>query len=297
MNTYNKKHKDSLFRLIFNDKKELLELYNAINKSSYTNYEDLIITTLEDAVYMHNKNDLSFLLYSEINLYEHQSTYNPNMPLRGLLYLAEIYSAYVNSTGYDIYSEQRIELPLPQYIIFYNGTRNEEAVRTLRLSDSFILSADKKPCLECEAIQLNINSGYNKDLMVKCRKLYEYSEFIHTIRSFRSNGTGWQEAIDSAVDYCINHDILKDFLIKNKAEVRKVILYEYDEALHMKTERRLGHEEGLKAGRNEQLVTSVERIMSVLSISLQEACDIIGTTKDAYYEAKSCPIDKTYSYY
>ncbi len=149
----------------------------------------MIITTLEDAVYMHMKNDLSFLLYSEINLYEHQSTYNPNMPLRGLLYLAEIYSAYVNSTGYDIYSEQRIELPLPQYIIFYNGTRNEEEVRTLRLSDSFIASADKKPCLECEAIQLNINSGYNKDLMVKCRKLYEYSEFIHTIRSFRSNGT------------------------------------------------------------------------------------------------------------
>ncbi len=80
-----------------------------------------------------------------------------------------------------------------------------------------------------------------------------------------------------------------------------MILYEYDEALHMKAERRLGHEEGLleglKAGRNEQLVTSVERIMSVLGISLQEACDIIGTTKDAYYEAKSCPIDKTYSYY
>ena len=279
---YNKKHKDSLFRRIFSDKKELLELYNAVNKSAYTNYEDLKITTLEDAVYMHMKNDLSFLLYSEVNLYEHQSTYNPNMPLRGLFYLAEIYSAYISTGSYDIYSEQRIELPLPQYIIFYNGTRDEEEKRTFRLSDSFPASADKKACLECEAIQLNINSGHNKELMSKCRKLYEYSEFIHTIRRIHSEGTGWQEAVDSAVEYCINHDILKDFLVKNRAEVQQVILYEYDEALHMKTERQLGREEGM----DRQMVASIERIMVALGIGLQEACDILGTNVETYYEAK-----------
>ncbi len=284
---YNKKYKDNLFRMIFKDKKELLELYNAVNGSSYTNYDELSITTLENAVYMHMKNDLSFLIYSEMNLYEHQSTFNPNMPLRGLLYISEIYSAYISVKGYDIYTGKLIRLPLPQYVIFYNGEKEAPERLELRLSDSFDNPLGKQACIECTAVQLNINNGHNRELMEKCRKLYEYSEFVHTVRKYRGEGQEWKQSIALAIDYCIEHNVLKEFLIKNRAEVCRMLLYEYDEALHMNNEKKISWEEGRLEGIAEQVVTSVENAMNVLSISLDEACRIIGTKIETYYEAKN----------
>ncbi|MCI8745248.1 MAG: hypothetical protein HFI25_06185, partial [Lachnospiraceae bacterium] len=90
----NRKYKDVLFRFIFRDKKDLLSLYNAINGTDYKNPEELEINTLENVIYMKMKNDLSFLVGASMNLYEHQSTWNPNMPLRGLFYFAELYERY-----------------------------------------------------------------------------------------------------------------------------------------------------------------------------------------------------------
>ncbi len=123
MNDYklNTKYKDRLFRLIFREKKELLELYNALNESNYTNPEDLKITTIEDVVYMGMKNDLSFIIGDEMNLYEHQSTFCPNLPLRGLFYFSSLYKAYVEPIKHRLYSTSELKIPFPQYIVFYNG--------------------------------------------------------------------------------------------------------------------------------------------------------------------------------
>ena len=96
----NSKYKDTLFRMIFRDKKNLLSLYNALNKTSYTNPDDMKITTLEDVIYVGMKNDVSFLFSSIMNLFEHQSTFNPNMPVRGLLYLARIYQNYIRANSH-----------------------------------------------------------------------------------------------------------------------------------------------------------------------------------------------------
>lgn len=115
----NRKHKDRLFRFAFQNPKDLLDLYNAINKTSYQNPEDLQITTLEDAVFLGVKNDLSFIVGNVMSLYEHQSTRCQNMPLRGLIYFATLYQSYVKENGYDLYGSSRIELPFPNYIIFY----------------------------------------------------------------------------------------------------------------------------------------------------------------------------------
>lgn len=121
----NREHKDMLFHLIFENKEDLMTLYNAVNKTEYTNVEDLQITTFNDAVYMSMKNDVSFLFENKMNLYEHQSTFNPNMPIRGFEYFAELYSTYMEQNHLDVYGSTQVKLPTPQYIVFYNGTKDK----------------------------------------------------------------------------------------------------------------------------------------------------------------------------
>ena len=169
---FNRNHNHSLFVKIFHDKKLLLQLYNAVNGSDYTNVDDLIITTLDDVVYMGYKNDCSFIIGTHLNLYEHQSTYCPNMPLRGFLYLADILQSFIEYNEYNIYGHKLIKLPTPQYIVFYNGTEDFPDKKELYLSDAF---ESDDSCLEFKAIMININLGHNKELMGKCRVLEEYA--------------------------------------------------------------------------------------------------------------------------
>lgn len=118
-----RQYKDRLFRIVFHDREELLSLYHAVNGTEYTDASKLIIKTLNDVVYLGMKNDVAFLIACDLNLYEHQSTWNPNMPLRGLLYFADMLRGYIEKQELDIYSSTRISLPVPRYIIFYNGTK------------------------------------------------------------------------------------------------------------------------------------------------------------------------------
>jgi hypothetical protein len=246
--TGNRRHKDSLFRVIFKEKQALLSLYNAINQSDYQNPEELEVTTIEDILYMGMKNDVSFLIDSYINLYEAQSTWNPNMPLRGLFYFSRLYAGYVSSKKLDIYSSTQLKLPTPQYIVFYNGTREEDERTELRLSSSYIKSG-KGNCLECVATVLNINYGHNEPLMQSCRLLYEYSYLVRKIREFVSHGQTLESAIDMAVADCIENGILEEFLLKHRAEVKMMILSEYNEELHLKNEREIAREEGIRLGK------------------------------------------------
>ena len=231
----NAKYKDRLFRWIFSSKKELLDLYNAVRGTNYTDPEALEITTLEDVVYMGFKNDISFLVDDVLNLYEHQSTYSPNMPVRGFLYLADIYRKYLESRDENLYSSRLVQLPFPQYLVFYNGSREEPDRRVLKLSDAFYRLPgleNTEPSLECRAIMLNINLGHNKELMRKCRKLWEYAKFIQCIRERLAEGKTLEQAVDEAVEACIRDGVLMDFLIGHRAEVRDMILAEYDEERH-----------------------------------------------------------------
>lgn len=181
----NREHKDCLFRLTFREKKDLLELYNAINDTSYQNPEELTVYTLEDAVYIGIKNDISFLVGEMLNLYEHQSSRNPNMPMRGFLYLARNFESYTQQNSLNLYSSVLQKFPLPQYYIFYNGTKEEPDRKVMKLSDAFLQVKGKEACVECTAILLNINYGHNIKLMEKCRQLKDYSTFIHYIRRNR----------------------------------------------------------------------------------------------------------------
>ena len=192
-----KKFRDALFRKVFNNKKDLLSLYNALNNTEHTDESLITINTIEDAIYIGYKNDISFIINSELNLYEHQSSVNPNMPVRGLIYFAELYKGYIEQNNLLIYNERLVKLPFPRYVVFYNGTEDEPEEQELRLSDAFVqvpegeglkdtagIEADKthKPSVEVIVQLLNINYGCNQKLMEKCQKLMEYSQFIALVR-------------------------------------------------------------------------------------------------------------------
>ena len=241
----NTKYKDRLFRLIFHEKKELLELYNAVNESNYTNPDELETTTIEDVVYMGMKNDLSFIIGDEMNLYEHQSSVCPNLPLRGLFYFSSVYKSYIEPVKRKLYSTSQLEIPFPQYIVFYNGTEERPEREELKLSNLFIENGKgKQPSLECTALVLNVNYGHNKDLMERCKTLKEYAQFIAEIRRNLSFGMKAQEAVEEAVEKCIQNDILAGILRKNRGEIVDSILTEWDEDEY----RDYLKEEGIKIG-------------------------------------------------
>ena len=231
----NREYKSTLFAWIFSDREAALSLYNSMNGTFYNDPDELEFTTLENVIYMGMKNDVSFLVGSDMNLYEHQSTWNPNMPLRGLFYFAEVYKGYVASRNLDIYSSAKLQIPAPKYVIFYNGTREEPESMELRLSELYGVSSADGYALECTAQVLNINFGQNCVLMEQCRKLYEYSYFIDAIRRRLREGLMRAAAVEGAIDECIAGKILTEFLTRHRAEVTSVILEEYDEEQHMRT--------------------------------------------------------------
>ena len=195
------------------------------------------------------KTDISFLISGMMNLYEHQSTFNPNMPVRGLIYLCRLYEKYIVKNEIDIYTSSLKELPFPQYFVFYNGTEKEPDRQELKLSDMFKAPpVSRTPALECIATMLNINYGHNKELMEKCQRLREYAVFVETVRQELSSGTDFDQSVTNAVDICINGNILKDILTDQKAEVIQMILETYDKELHDKTLRHEGYEDGYNKG-------------------------------------------------
>ena len=240
----NFKYKDTVFRMLYKSKKELLSLYNAVNGTAYVNEDDLEIVTLENAVYMSMKNDISCLLDMNLQIYEHQSTVNPNMPLRNLMYITkQIEKMILNK---DIYSRKLIPIPNPRFIVFYNGIDKQPEVKELYLSDAY-QHKEKEKNLELKVLQLNINEGYNEDIKRKCPTLFQYMKYVDTVRKLAKD-IALDEAVKKAVDDCIKNDILKDFLLANKAEVVSMSIFEYDEELHKKTLLAEGYEDGYNAG-------------------------------------------------
>lgn len=194
------------------------------------------------------KNDVSFLIGGILNLYEHQSTYNPNMPMRGLLYLAKLYERYIQSNKINIFRSQLRKFPNPQYIVFYNGMEDEPDQIELKLSDAFEHTENYEPCLEGRAIMLNINYGHNKMLMERCRKLEEYAIFIATIRRYRESESDITEAVNLAVDECIKNNILREILTNSKSEVVSMVLTTFDREVYEKDIKEEGYMEGYTDG-------------------------------------------------
>lgn len=245
-------YKDRIFRMVFREKKALLALYNAMNETDYENEDDLKVTTLESALYLEMKNDVSFVLYDELLLYEHQSTKNPNLPLRNLFYVSDVYSELTKDLF--LYGSVPVQISEPKFVVFYNGLENMQEREVLKLSSLYAKKAEHIS-LELETLVLNVNVGYNKILMERCRQLSDYAQFVSEVRKRLSKKIPLSEAVNEAVEDCIQRGILAEFLSKNRAEVIKVSIYEYDE----EKVKRMFKEECMKLGMEQGKQLGIEQ--------------------------------------
>lgn len=216
-------YKDGLFRLFFSRKEDALELYNALNGSSYKDPDLIEITTIDGAIYMGIKNNLSFLIEGQMHLLEAQSSWSPNMPLRGLFYFSRLYQGYVAKHQLDVYSHKLLQLPQPVYIVFYNGVDEIPEQMVLRLSDAFGATEDQ-PAVEVIAHVYNINYGRNRQLMERCQRLHDYAYLIQQVRHYTDQGITLEAAIDRAIRDCIQQNVMKEFLLKHRGEVCEISL-------------------------------------------------------------------------
>ena len=246
----NRKYKDRVFRKLFgyeNYKSSLLELYNALNDTNYENVDDLEINTLDDVFYMKMKNDVSCIIDWNMAVYEQQSSWSFNMPLRGFRYSAELYNEYIIRNNLDIFRRKLVKIPTPQYYVLYNGNEKRPDREVLRLSDAFMV-----PCKDGEfewtATVININAGHNKELMSKCSILRDYAILVSKIKEFLKEQLSLKVAIKKAIDYCLKNNVLQEFLQDHRAEVEDMLWREYNEEETMAHLKEDFYEEGMEKG-------------------------------------------------
>ena len=244
----NDKYRDTLFHFIFGkeDNREwTLSLYNAVNGSSYTDPEQIQITTIREILYLGMHNDVSFILMGQMSLYEHQSTYNPNMPVRQLQYAANLYEKYIRENGLNKYSSRQLQLPVPKLVVFYNGTRDLPEETNLYLKDSFPENSD--PDIDVRVRMININYGKGAKVLAACEPLREYSWLVDRIRTHRIK-LSLDEAIDKAITQTPEEFILKKYLQIHKAEVKGMLWEEFDKEEYKRLFREEYVEEGIQIG-------------------------------------------------
>ncbi len=282
------KYRDTLFRMIFGGKDEnsarwRMELYNALSERNHTNPADIELTTIENVIYITTKNDVSFLVDSQMTLYEHQSTINRNMPLRGLMYFAQLYQIYLTKIGKDLFGGL-VKIPAPQYIVFYNGDIKKPERYKIRLSEAFdFLNNDKEARIkkskdyEWTAEIININPEYNKTLQNNCKPLYDYISYVDKVRANQKNGMDIKSAVNEAVNWAIKKNLLEGFFAKQKPEVIAMSLTEFDQELYDKNRREEAYEEGshdkaIEAAKAllKMKVGSIEQIAQAEGLSIDE---------------------------
>ena len=259
--TANNQTKNSVFSLLFSDPVLLKELYCAIEGVSLPDDVPVTINTLTNVLFMGQVNDVSFEIGGKlVVLIEHQSTINPNMPLRLLMYIARVYEKILGDR--NLYASKQISIPRPEFFVLYNGLAPYPDEKTLRLSAMFEdtaslgLPAKGSPALDLEVRVLNINHGRNEDLARRSKPLAEYSAFVAKVREFERECGDKTEAVRLAVAYCRNHDILAEFLEKHSKAVFSMLMTEWnwDDALAVRYEegRQEGWEGGMEKGRQEE---------------------------------------------
>jgi len=311
----NREYKSRLFGFIFGrdeNKRWTLSLYNAIHGTSYDDPSVITINTIGDVVYMGMKNDLSILVsenirfYRSMELYEQQSTYNPNMPVREFMYAGKLYDKFLHSAGLNRYGKKLLPLPLPKLVAFYNGNDEKEDESILSLSDAFkeeirqnvmrrhsengekpddakteaeveqIFHA-ASPDIEVNVRMININHGHSQKLLSVCRPLEEYAWFVEQARKNLSNGrnaepSGIEDAIDRAIDEMPQDFEIKKYITANRAEVKDMCLTEYNETETMEMMK--------EEGRQESRLLDIKNLMDSTGWTAEKAMDLLKIPQD-----------------
>ena len=249
MSNINREYKDRLFNFTFGRKENkewTLSLYNAVNGSNYEDASCIEFNTLKDVLFMGMRNDTSFIIADIMSVYEHQSSFNRNMPLRLLQYEGDLYSGYITRNKLNKYGKALINLPIPKLVVFYNGTDDQEDETILRLSDAFSEPTREQSDIEVRVRMINVNYGRNIELMNACKPLAEYSWFINEIRKNQSNGQNLEAAVDAALEEMPVDYVIRSFLMIHKQEVHGMLDTEYNEAEVMELFKEDGRKEGKK---------------------------------------------------
>ena len=257
-------YKDRLFKAIFGrdteqSKQWRLELYNALNGTSYTDPDALVINTIENVIYLTMRNDISFLVDSQMTLYEQQSTYNPNMPLRGLMYFAQLYQMYLSQQEKDLFRSTLIKIPNPQFVVFYNGATEKPDRTELKLSDAFEIKDDSSS-FEWTATMININKNHNSTLQKNCKPLYHYVKYVSRIAENKKTGMSAKDAVTEALDWAISEKLLDGFFKQQKEEVLSMSLTEFEEEIAIRGWREDGIEEGKILGKQEKAIEAAKNL-------------------------------------
>ena len=263
MSTSNRKYKDSVFVDLFSEdekaKENFLSLYNALHGTKLTAIEHLKNIRLDQVLYMAFYNDVSYLVDNKIIvLAEHQSTINPNMPLRCLEYISRLYETLFESK--EKYSRKLLKIPTPEFYVFYNGEEAYPCDKTLNLSEAFIERAAEIN-LELTVNVININRQKRHPVLENCKTMQEYSIFVETVRKWKEIDT--QNGFEKAVEECIENNILREYLKRKTKEVVNMLLAEYDYetdiAVQRAEEREIAFAEGIEQGIEQGIERGIEQ--------------------------------------
>ena len=275
----NREYKSDVFSMLMEDKVNALSVYNVLNGTNYTNPNDLEICTLDKGVSLTIRNDAAFVVDASLSIYEHQSTVCPNMPVRNLVYYTTIISKFIKNK--NIYGRSLVKIPVPKFVVFYNGDEDQPEEYYMKLSDAFEKKTDK-PELELVCKVYNINFGKNKQLLDKCTVIKHYMIFVDYVRLYHKEQEleDLERAINRAIDRCIEENVLADFLKENRSEVVKVTQLDYTFDRQIMLEREEAREEGREEGRESRNIEiakmmisekePIEKIMAYTGLSEKE---------------------------
>ncbi len=220
----NREYKSDVFSMLLEEPEYALDVYNVLNGTDYDNPEEVKIFLLEKGVSLSIRNDASFIIFQNLNLYEHQSMYNPNVPLRNLIYLVNLLKKLIHNR--DLYGKRLVKIPTPRFAVFYNGTEARPEVEELRLSDAFE-HQNGQPEVELICKVYNINKGMNTELLHSSKVLQGYMYFVEKVRYYEKKCAELTEGINRAIDDCIKEGILEKFFREHRTEVIKVANLDY----------------------------------------------------------------------
>ncbi len=276
------KFRDRLFIAIFGkdterSKRWRLDLYNVLNGTNYTDPDALKLNTIENVIFVTMYNDVSFLIDSQMTLYEQQSRPNQNMPLRGLFYFSQLYQKYLTQEDMDLQRPSIVKIPNPRFVVFYNGQPERSERYKLRLSDAFELE-DKSGDFEWTAEVININPNKNESLVKSCKPMYDYVRLVGRISANKKAGMKIEQAVNEAVDWAIAENFLEGFVREQKEEIIGMYLTEYNEERAIRNWR----QDGIIEGAQQKALETARKLLADGKYTAEEISALLEIPVEAF---------------